>query len=256
MSKNDIIKLAEKQIGIRAKDKYHKQIIDGYNKVIPRPRGYKVSLNDDWCDVFITWLADKTGQANLIGRECGVQRHLQIFKNKGIWKGRTTPKAGDIVVFDWQGYNAGWADHIGLVTNVNGNTITTVEGNTGNPRGVRRKTYNKSSNYIVGYARPNYKTSGSSGTGKKSIDTVAKEVIAGKWGNNPQRKQKLEKDGYNYSAVQKRVNELSKNKSIDKVAKQVIAGKWGNNPQRKQKLEKAGYNYSAVQKRVNELSKK
>ena len=47
-----------------------------------------------------------------------------------------------------------------------------------------------------------------SSTSKKSIDTIAKEVIAGKWGNGDARKKALTKAGYNYSAVQKRVNEL------------------------------------------------
>lgn len=43
---------------------------------------------------------------------------------------------------------------------------------------------------------------------QKSIDEIAKEVIAGKWGVNPERKQKLEAAGYDYNAVQKRVNEM------------------------------------------------
>lgn len=43
---------------------------------------------------------------------------------------------------------------------------------------------------------------------KKSVDTVAREVIQGKWGNGAERKQKLTAAGYDYSAVQKRVNEL------------------------------------------------
>lgn len=48
------------------------------------------------------------------------------------------------------------------------------------------------------------------GTGGKSVEAVAKEVIAGKWGNGPTRKTKLEAAGYDYSAVQKKVNELLK----------------------------------------------
>ena len=48
----------------------------------------------------------------------------------------------------------------------------------------------------------------SSSSSKKSIDTLAKEVIAGKWGNGEERKQKLTAAGYDYSAVQKRVNEM------------------------------------------------
>lgn len=45
---------------------------------------------------------------------------------------------------------------------------------------------------------------------KKSIDAIAKEVIAGKWGNGDERKKKLTAAGYDYDAVQKRVNELMK----------------------------------------------
>lgn len=43
---------------------------------------------------------------------------------------------------------------------------------------------------------------------KKSNDVIAREVLSGKWGNNPQRKQRLEAAGYNYSAVQAIVNSL------------------------------------------------
>lgn len=44
----------------------------------------------------------------------------------------------------------------------------------------------------------------------KSIDTLAREVIAGKWGNGAARKQKLTAAGYDYNEVQKRVNALLK----------------------------------------------
>ena len=39
------------------------------------------------------------------------------------------------------------------------------------------------------------------GSGKKSVDAVAKEVIAGKWGNGEDRKKKLQAAGYDYGAV-------------------------------------------------------
>ena len=45
---------------------------------------------------------------------------------------------------------------------------------------------------------------------KKSISTIAKEVIDGKWGNGEERKKALEKAGYKYSEVQAKVNELLK----------------------------------------------
>lgn len=43
---------------------------------------------------------------------------------------------------------------------------------------------------------------------KKTIDEIAKEVILGKWGNGQERKDRLTKAGYNYSVIQKRVDEL------------------------------------------------
>lgn len=90
---------------------------------------------------------------------------------------------------------------------------------------------------------------------KKSIDELAEEVINGKWGDGADRKSKLEKAGYNYDAVQDRVNEiLSKpKKSVTEVAKEVIAGKYGNGDVRKKKLEAEGYDYDKVQAKVNQL---
>ncbi len=51
-------------------------------------------------------------------------------------------------------------------------------------------------------------TSKSSNT--KSVDTLAREVIHSKWGNGAERKHKLTATGYDYDAVQKRVNEMMK----------------------------------------------
>ena len=44
--------------------------------------------------------------------------------------------------------------------------------------------------------------------GSKSIDTVAREVIRGDYGNGAERKRLVEAAGYNYAAVQNRVNQL------------------------------------------------
>lgn len=50
----------------------------------------------------------------------------------------------------------------------------------------------------------------SASTPKKSVAEIAKEVIAGKWGNGADRKKKLEAAGYDAEAVQKKVNALLK----------------------------------------------
>lgn len=90
----------------------------------------------------------------------------------------------------------------------------------------------------------------------KSIFEIAKEIIAGLWGNGQERKQKLEKAGYNYHDVQSEVNKLISNpKTTTELAKEVIAGKWGNGTERRNKLIKAGYNYDAIQAKVNEILK-
>lgn len=49
-----------------------------------------------------------------------------------------------------------------------------------------------------------------SSTPSKSIDTIAREVIKGVWGNGSSRKSRLEAAGYNYKEVQARVNALLK----------------------------------------------
>ena len=45
---------------------------------------------------------------------------------------------------------------------------------------------------------------------RKTIDAVAREVINGRWGNGSDRRKRLEAAGYNYRAVQDRVNKLCK----------------------------------------------
>lgn len=53
-------------------------------------------------------------------------------------------------------------------------------------------------------------TAVSAGTQKKSVTELAKEVIAGKWGNGSDRKNRLTQAGYDYAVVQAKVNELMK----------------------------------------------
>lgn len=94
---------------------------------------------------------------------------------------------------------------------------------------------------------------------QKSIDEVANAVIKGDYGNGRDRREALEKEGYDYNQVQAKVNELMAGKtvikSVDELAREVIAGKWENGSARKKRLTAAGYDYNAVQKRVNELLK-
>lgn len=88
---------------------------------------------------------------------------------------------------------------------------------------------------------------------KKTVDELADEVIAGKWDNGAERERKLTAAGYDYNAVQKRVNEKLYKKTVDEIANEVIRGDWGNGAERKKRLTDAGYDYSEVQRKVNQL---
>ena len=93
----------------------------------------------------------------------------------------------------------------------------------------------------------------------KSIDQLAQEVINGFWGNGDDRKNRLQAAGYDYNAIQDKVNQILSGsqkpakKSIDEIAKEVIAGQWGNGQDRVNRLQVAGYNYEEVQNKVNQL---
>ena len=102
---------------------------------------------------------------------------------------------------------------------------------------------------------PTTKPSNSKKPAKKSIMTIANEVIAGKWGNGNERRIRLTQAGYDYELVQKQVNKLlfNSHKTVNQLAGEVIRGEWGNGDERRARLEAAGYDYDAVQNKVNEL---
>lgn len=169
----ELLAIATGYLGVNQYSAKHKQLVDDYNKVTPRPVGYAVTYGDDWCDTFVTVVSDKAGATELIGRECGVERHKSIFKQKNIWLGLVRPQVGDVVIFQWNGDRNGFAHHIGFVLEVNGNTIKTVEGNTikAGVSTVGSKTYKWNDKVIQGYARPKYGASGG------AVPAVTKDQI-------------------------------------------------------------------------------
>ena len=158
--KNRVIRAASNLVGTSTGSAAHQRMVEDYNSVKPLPVGYAVKNTDDWCDVFVTVVFQREGLSYLVGRECGVERHIQIFKKLGIWNedGTTTPQSGDIITFNWDKdtqQNDGWADHIGIVERVENGWIHTIEGNSSNGV-VRRNTYRVGHGNIRGFARPHY----------------------------------------------------------------------------------------------------
>ena len=154
-----ILRAAASLVGVRGGSAAHHQLVNDYNSVRPLPVGYAVKNSDDLCDIFVTTVFQREGLSGLIGRECGVERHIQIFKRLGIWNedGSSTPKAGDIITFNWDQNsqpNNGFADHIGIVESVSNGFIHTIEGNSNDQ--VRRNTYRIGHGNIRGFASPRY----------------------------------------------------------------------------------------------------
>ena len=114
-----------------------------------------------WCAVFVTWCFTKT---------FGVDKAHQILKHypyvycptmSGLFKLYANPKRGDIVIFNHNGVFT----HTGIVTGMDGDYFTTVEGNTSagsavvaNGGGVCRKGYYISNLAGTKFCRPDYET--------------------------------------------------------------------------------------------------
>ena len=155
-----VLAAAAAMVGVKGGSAEHHRLVNDYNSVRPLPVGYAVKNSDDWCDIFTTVIFQREGLSDLIGRECGVERHIHIFKRLGIWNedGNSTPKVGDIITFNWDQnsqQNDGWADHIGIVEKVENGIIHTIEGNSNDE--VKRNTYRIGHGNIRGFASPRYR---------------------------------------------------------------------------------------------------
>lgn len=136
--------------------------LDGIGKIYNgKKNGY------EWCDIFVDWCFITTfGQEiatqllcqPLKGLGAGVRWSADYYKQKGRFK-EENPKPGDQIFF---GDDHSWW-HTGLVVDVRGGTVYTIEGNTStasgvvaNGGGVAKKSYSLTYRNIKGYGRPDY----------------------------------------------------------------------------------------------------
>ena len=163
-----------------------------------------------WCCVFISWLF-KAEQSLCKKTASSSDLYRWFAQRNQIVK---TPQPGDVVFFKWNKSGNYIADHVGIVVSYDGKTVNTIEGNTSttsNDNGGKVMQRNRYSN-IVAYARPAYQQGTLTNiTNHKLLEEIAMDVIRGKYGVMPERKQKLEAEGYNYEEVRAMVNKL-KNK--------------------------------------------
>lgn len=286
----DALNVIRAWVGRSESDGSHKAIIDIYNNHTPLAQGYRLSYSDSWCDATVSAVFISLSATDLIGgTECGVERHVQLFRAAGIWNedGNITPVPGDIIVFNWDENaqpNDGFSDHIGMVEYVEGTIIHTIEGNAGGA--VRRRTYRIGAGTIRGYARPKYTTTSqeaperpetshetttedlpmlSQWSAGEAVRTLQKALngfgysldVDGDFGPltraaviNFQKIHGLEVDGIVGPITW---GELLTRKTVEELAQEVLDKKWGNDPERSKRLTEAGYDAKAVQAEVNRL---
>lgn len=120
-----------------------------------------------WCAAFVCWCADQAGISTDIiykSNRCSVIKKWYedraLFYYSPYYGGSYIPKAGDLVIFDWDSVADG--DHIGIVTGTSGNYLSTIEGNTSNSSYdsdcllERTQRISLGSRYILGYCTPAY----------------------------------------------------------------------------------------------------
>lgn len=154
--RNKVVSVAENEIGYTGTSSYSKY-------------GEWYGYQGGWCTTFAMWCFNQAGSAysvklysNIIPNGGNCNSMISWFSNKGQYYKRTsgyTPKAGDLVFFDWSGN--GSSQHVGIVSSTSGSTVYTVEGNCSGAVKARTYTTGGSKPYnnissIMGYGVPDY----------------------------------------------------------------------------------------------------
>ena len=221
-SRQSIVAQCERWLNEAQYSDVHLEILNVYNNHTPLPRGYAVKPNDSWCATFASAVFIQCGYDYIFPIECSCGRMIEKAKEMGIWveNDNFVPKPGDLILYDWQdtgsGDNLGYPEHVGIVTYVNEESgyMVVTEGNNSNT--VKNRNVNINGLYIRGFITPDFNIDGisenvSDTDVKKDVETIANEVIAGMWGNYPEREKLLTDAGYNYQEVRAKVNEILNN---------------------------------------------
>ena len=144
-SSNEIVRMALSQVG-NSGDVYWSYM--GFSKRV------------DWCACFVSWCANECGyiKEGILPNTAGCVSGERWFRERGQWRDSTyTPKAGDIIYFDWDSDGEGQdgaVDHVGIVEKVEGDYIYTIEGNSGDK--VSHNAWKIGHYEIYGFGCPAY----------------------------------------------------------------------------------------------------
>lgn len=152
----------------------HASILNIYNS--RKNLDYRMGVHDAWCatTVSATWLKVGIGDYVPLSVNCGIMRDKAIGMGMWIENDAYKPKIADAVIYNWSdsgyGDNRGSADHIGMVTEVQGNTFIVTEGNMGSGV-VGKRTMEVDGRYIRGFIAPNYAEIAKKVSGKVKPDS-------------------------------------------------------------------------------------
>ena len=157
----DLLDVARSQLGIHENPPYSNRVkySEWYGMIGP------------WCDMFVSWCADQSGNKDVIGRFAYTPSHEAWFRSKGREVSIKSAQPGDIVFFNFIGRTS----HVGIVEANRGDGLITIEGNT-NGAGSRdggsvMRHFRSWTSGIVSVHRPAY--SNTSDEGEFVMDKAA-----------------------------------------------------------------------------------
>ena len=214
-----------------------------------------------WCASFVSWVMDKTFNGAKNKRNHALRGNPSAAVD-GLWSNfkaagemHDTPEPGDIVIYKND------TSHTGIVETVNGNHITTIEGNTSsgntferNGGIVFRKEFtlgdgSSMANKLTGFGRPNWNAEKEFGTGSGLY-----RLYGGASGSIPSldryldkkssnRRNTLNKPFNNFNTTSKKIEEEKKKKQAIDIANRAKASmSWEADNEAIRKQQNANYN--------------
>ena len=148
---DDVLAIADTQLGYTESTKNYEVDDDGNMKGYTRYGAWYGNPYGDWCAMFVSFCLNYAEvDRNLMPIEANCPLWVDKLKTMKLYRDTSyTPKAGDIIFFDYNGNKS--ADHVGLVYKVNEKTgkIKTIEGDSEDS--VRYVTYDLTDKKILGY---------------------------------------------------------------------------------------------------------
>lgn len=145
----DILTVAASQLGYTESTRNY-TVDEGNTKGYTRYGAWYGIPYGDWCAMYVSFCLHYAG-VNTIPMNAHCPSWIYELQELGLYRNEEDyiPIPGDIVFFDWG--DDGGADHVGLVAEVNGENLKTIEGNSLNS--VRYVDYLLSDTRILGYGQ-------------------------------------------------------------------------------------------------------